>query len=903
MKLQKIKRVLSLLLCVAMCLSFAIVAQAEGEDTVNGSVDSGVYYIVSNDGSGKEIVIDAGNVGGMKVALDSICWTRENNTDHHWRIEPTGNSDGSYYLRNIKSDLVLTPRREKDVVVDGAFFDESYLESNQPEQILEQQVKRENDPIQQWIFEPVEGEASKYRIRNAKSGGYIEIASYTLDGWRVGTLQAPLDESKNSQIWTLEELPGDHYVYTDINKGSISPRSPKVTNNSSQTFSITAELGHHIERILIDGEAIEIEENLSSYNLTVENITGDKTVEVITAKNDYIVYTPGNNFPGRNKSLSPRLAEAADGTLYSTFEWGERSDISREYCFPIYKSTDKGLTWNKVGEVINDDDIRPDVLVDKSTGEIVDTPNANTIKCNWQLQNCPQIYILPEDLGDLAAGTIICAGNNVLIDEYAPKVSDGGDGGLYKTELDLYYSTDDGRTWDYLSNIDYGGVNRMGYDPVWEPFFLFYENQLICYYSDEKVYDYTNNQQLVHKITTDGVNWSEAVVDVKMNWTNARPGMPIVSQLENGKWIYTYEGVGTSTVTGLDSYYKISDNPLDWGDNKGNRGSYLWRSGAPYVFTLKDGRVVANTSATGGLLFNTNNDASGEWIEVPLGISGAYNRQTYQLTANGSDEIIIIHSDHSDGRYIRVSLFNPDEIGIDDEIMTQQYITNKESSEVIGIWQGSTSNGSLCVTWSNTASSDQKWLPVDQGDGTYAFTNVNSGLALTAKENGDLEQRTLETEENDIKLAQSWVLEESEDNSWTFKNIFTGKYLSYQKDTSQPAEVDRYKVIQVEEVTSDAQRWTFNKVYSDGKDFELGNPIPEPEYLIGDVNRDGAVNLKDVLTIQKYAAYMVEFDDVQMFVADVNVDKKVTLQDALMIQRWIVKLITSDYINTYQKMN
>lgn len=76
----------------------------------------------------------------------------------------------------------------------------------------------------------------------------------------------------------------------------------------------------------------------------------------------------------------------------------------------------------------------------------------------------------------------------------------------------------------------------------------------------------------------------------------------------------------------------------------------------------------------------------------------------------------------------------------------------------------------------------------------------------------------------------------------------------------------------------------------------------EDLYLIGDVNGDEKISLKDVLTIQKYAAYMVEFTDVEEFVADVDKSGDVTLQDALLIQKWIIKLVASDYINTMQPM-
>ncbi|MEI3218892.1 MAG: hypothetical protein V8S08_03645 [Lachnoclostridium sp.] len=53
--------------------------------------------------------------------------------------------------------------------------------------------------------------------------------------------------------------------------------------------------------------------------------------------------------------------EGLDGTLYCTFENGIPSEIVEgEYSFPIYESKDKGETWKRVGEVVNDDTVHPD---------------------------------------------------------------------------------------------------------------------------------------------------------------------------------------------------------------------------------------------------------------------------------------------------------------------------------------------------------------------------------------------------------------------------------------------------------------------------------------------------------------------------------------------------------------
>ncbi|MEY8433525.1 bacterial Ig-like domain-containing protein [Lachnospiraceae bacterium 48-42] len=364
----------------------------------------------------------------------------------------------------------------------------------------------------------------------------------------------------------------------------------------------------------------------------------------VTCLNGY-VYIPENDYTGRNQCLSPRVVEGLDGTLYATFENGIPSEIEEgEYSFPVYESKDKGDTWKRVGEIINDDKVHPDSYYKITKYTDVGAPSEavevqqgeeGAVRHPWSLQCCPQLYVLPEDQGELKKGTLVCAGVAVPLEEGAEKVSDAGYGGLWESSLDFYYSTDGGRSWIFKSIIAEGGENGrniMGYDPVWEPFFLYHEKNLICYYSDET--DPQHAQKLVYKITTDGgATWGEPVDIVSINNRGARPGMPIVTELENGNWMMVYETVGMTNP--IKSGVKIAKDPYNW--NLSEPGSTLpgirnVYGGSPYVFTLKDGRVVAGTGSLSEVFVNTENDGTGEWVAKATGAPAGYNRCFFQLS-------------------------------------------------------------------------------------------------------------------------------------------------------------------------------------------------------------------------------------------------------------------------------
>ena len=67
---------------------------------------------------------------------------------------------------------------------------------------------------------------------------------------------------------------------------------------------------------------------------------------------------------------------------------------------------------------------------------------------------------------------------------------------------------------------------------------------------------------------------------------------------------------------------------------------------------------------------------------------------------------------------------------------------------------------------------------------------------------------------------------------------------------------------------------------------------PVDNGILGDVNGDGKVNIKDTTQIQKYAAKLVTLTEAEMLRADVNADAKVNIKDATAIQKFTAKIET-----------
>ncbi len=342
------------------------------------------------------------------------------------------------------------------------------------------------------------------------------------------------------------------------------------------------------------------------------------------------LFATQGNAPGVG-AMYPRVIKikkhkGSEGYLLATFE----HYMNREPSFPIYRSTDNGETWSLLSEV-------------------EDTKN------KFGMRYQPHIFELPQQVGELPAGTIICAGNSIPSD-------------YSSTELLVYASRDGGKSWEFLSSIIKGGraiYPNKGETPVWEPFLgLDKSGKLIAYYSDERYEDKKLDQILSHKVSEDGgKTWGKEVFDVAVADGKTRPGMAVVAPLPNGKYIMVFELVG---VEGIPVHFKLSDDGDNWGDpaDLGKRvmnkeGNFL-RS-TPYViwspYGGENGTIIVSgmalnvngTEKGNGYLINRNL-GEGEWIHIdaPIsyntggGIPGGYSQTMIPIDSIGREILQLV---------------------------------------------------------------------------------------------------------------------------------------------------------------------------------------------------------------------------------------------------------------------
>jgi hypothetical protein len=362
--------------------------------------------------------------------------------------------------------------------------------------------------------------------------------------------------------------------------------------------------------------------------LSIVNCSKPKKNRNDKPQQDHIIktlYSPPGQAPTVG-AMYPRVIQiknhaGSEGYLLATFE----HYMNREPSFPIYRSTDKGETWNLFSEV-------------------EDTRNKFGMKYQ------PHLFELPQQVGEFPAGTIFCSGNSIPSD-------------MSSTELLVYVSRDGGKGWEFLSSIIKGGraiYPNTGETPVWEPFLgLDKSSRLVAYYSDERYEDKKLDQILSHKISEDGgKTWGNEVFDVAVADGKTRPGMAIVEKLPNGKYIMVFEIVG---VEGIPVHYKISDDGISWGDPADlgkrimNKEGHFLRSTPYVIWSPYDGSN--GTIMVSGMAININgiekgngyminkNLGEGEWthIEAPISYStkdgkpGGYSQTMIVMDSTGRE--------------------------------------------------------------------------------------------------------------------------------------------------------------------------------------------------------------------------------------------------------------------------
>jgi hypothetical protein len=266
----------------------------------------------------------------------------------------------------------------------------------------------------------------------------------------------------------------------------------------------------------------------------------------------------------------------------------------------FYESTDQGATFTQVGAAAP-----------------AGSANGGGLCCGSLLE-------LPQQLGDLPAGTLLWA------------ASVGANAPDRRMSLQVWKSADVGRTWSYLSSCAVA-ANTGG---LWEPeLSIDGAGRLACYFSDETGQP-AHSQVIRRAASSDGVSWSAPVDTVVGATSTLRPGMPTVRQVPGG-YLMAYEVCSTDGSYGCAAFLRTSVDGANWGSaaNLGTRistadGRYF--AHAPTISWLDNGTANGRLLLVGQMLYNADGTVApgngstilvntekgtGGWFEVPAPVS------------------------------------------------------------------------------------------------------------------------------------------------------------------------------------------------------------------------------------------------------------------------------------------
>lgn len=503
--------------------------------------------------------------------------------------------------------------------------------------------------------------------------------------------------------------------------------------------------------------------------------------------------------------LYPKSAQLPSGRIVASFENDQTAPVGQT--MPVYKSDDAGTSWQKLADVKAPAYLSSDAKYAKYTS-------------NW---TNPYLYVLPQNVGSLSAGTLLLA-SVVSGDDYYykeqkaanPSWTPTSDGDRKDVALALYSSTDDGATWNIVNIIATGGWQggsagspgrvstantHAQIDPVWEPHLVARNGQLVTYYSDENDYlgynattgvptlDPDNDtakdsggQVLVHR-TWDGsgTSWSQPVVDVPGDTVNnsgkteiggGRPGMTTIAPTTDGKWLLTYEYWGGGTNV----RYRTADDPLKFYAASDaaitslpvpSGGHALATGGSPVLLPMPDGRIVYNAAGSGSVWVNESGLSTGTWKEYQTPIAAGYSR-TLQYVA-GTGRVLVLQASWSGGsvgpvRYAEVDLGRSD--GVYDTLVNR--LTGQVLSPDTGKTQDANLTGNVpdLVLKARSATDDsQRWH----------LTAKGANVTLLNKTGGRSVAIWTGTATAGQKLAQ-WVDDGATDKQWTLVASPTSGY-------------------------------------------------------------------------------------------------------------------------------
>lgn len=208
--------------------------------------------------------------------------------------------------------------------------------------------------------------------------------------------------------------------------------------------------------------------------------------------------------------------------------------------------------------------------------------------------------------------------------------------------LPVYASNDNGENWKLLSEIDEheGEKGALGNPDqgVYEPHMLFLnDGRLAVMYANEKYAkrDEGYSQIISQKISDDkGRSWGKEIkVVYDDQHRSSRPGMPVWTKMENGKFMVVYEICGPEKCN---IYYKISEDGIRWPRGFGNQ--IPEQLGGPYLLSLSDGRLLVTSNKSN---VSVSNDFGETWQRINSAWEKTLWPSIYQIS---KQEIGVVNS-------------------------------------------------------------------------------------------------------------------------------------------------------------------------------------------------------------------------------------------------------------------
>lgn len=491
-----------------------------------------------------------------------------------------------------------------------------------------------------------------------------------------------------------------------------------------------------------------------------------------------------------------RMVRLPNGDLLATWqrEFPLVTNWSGMKSFYFYKSTDQGKTWTFLSELDPSD--YPGLSRDK--------------------MGMPGLFVLPKQLGDYSAGTILFATSDWDINaEYS---------------LHIWRSTDGGQTWAFHSSLAERGEDTVsGTGGVWEPeFAVSSDGRLVCYYSDERQPGY--DQCLAYEVSSDGgLTWGGYTIiagEYDADWRRGvdpsmwRPGMPRVLQLKDGGYFMAYENIAAGH--GGIITCRTSQDGLDWGPEQ-ELGTAVTADGAaayqcPMIALIDDGSAFGriflrgmNDSCSPSQCFtSTDKGATWQLIDAPL------TARRYEPAGSGWSGTFVADGNKliELNNYFNES-FNEIRCG-SGRLYGEQLIVDGADYKLVNAASGlclddaggSMEWGNQMILWTDNGLPTQSWRLENRGS-LYTLICSFSELALD-NPNGSMAAGTRMVQwDKNYSAAQSWQLIPDGEGKYRLRNEASGLYL----DTENGSTETHAYIVQNSASDSDTQKWRLERIF------------------------------------------------------------------------------------------